>query len=81
MGDMAEILEELGELTQQIQQAKEDKAKKSGQLSEQMKILKTLGVKSTDEGSKTLKKHRAKITQLEKAISKKMAALKEEYEW
>jgi predicted nucleic acid-binding Zn-ribbon protein len=81
MGDMAEILEELGGLTQQIQQAKEDKAKKSGQLSEQMKILKTLGVKSTDEGSKTLKKHRAKITQLEKAISKKMAALKEEYEW
>lgn len=81
MANIDEIMEELEEIRNSIQDAKQEKAECEGALSEQMKTLKSFGVKTVAEGKEKLKILETKITTLEKKIEAGFEKLKENYEW
>jgi predicted nucleic acid-binding Zn-ribbon protein len=81
MSTVEEIMEELKTLKAEIDDAKQIKAEKTGQLSEQMKTLKTFGVNSVEESKKKIASLKKKHEELEKTILADFKVLKEQYEW
>ena len=81
MPDIKEILQNLEVIKQDIASAKQDKAKQEGVLSEHLKALKTLGVKSVSDGTKKMKVLKKEIKALEEEIQDQYIKLDESYEW
>ncbi len=81
MTDINEILSELKDIKEDIDNAKQEKAKAEGVLSEHMRTLKSLGIKSVVDGTKKLKVLKKEIEKLENDIQEKFTVLKESYEW
>ena len=81
MPDMDEILEEFHNIKEGVQEAKQEKAECMGILSEQMKALRSYGVKSVAGGRKKIKTLRGEIERAETKIRELYEELKEKYEW
>ena len=81
MTEIDQIVQELADIKQDIQDAKEEKAKCEGALAEQLKTLKSMGVKSVVDGKKKIMLLKKEILKLETNIQKQYAELKTAYEW
>jgi len=81
MTEIDTIFKELEDLKEQIQEARQEKAEKTGQLSEQMKALKSFGVATIPEAKKQLLVLQKEIKSLEGKITVGFDTLKENYEW
>jgi len=81
MVDIDEILQELKDIKNDIAEAKQEKAKLEGVLSEHLKSLKNMGIKSVADGHKKVKTLKAEIEKLESAIQKQFSSLQQNYEW
>ena len=81
MATVEEIFEELEELKSEIAMAKQDKAEKTGQLSEQMKALKSFGIDSVQDAKKKIISMKKELEELKEKITTSFEKLKENYEW
>lgn len=81
MPTVEEIFAELEKLKEEISLAKQEKAEKTGQLSEQMKTLKSFGVNSIAEATKKVAELQREIPELEEQITTAFTELKANYEW
>jgi len=81
MPTIDEIFTELESLKEEIAAAKQEKAEKTGQLSEQMKALKSFGVNSIQEAKKKIVSLQSEVEKLEVEITEAFKKLKENYEW
>jgi hypothetical protein len=81
MTDIDQIVQELTDIKQDIQNAKEEKAKCEGALTEQLKTLKSMGIKSVVDGKKKVQILKKEILKLEDDIQTQYIELKEAYTW
>ena len=81
MTEIDTIFKELEDLKEQIQEARQEKAEKTGQLSEQMKALKSFGVVTIPEAKKKLLALQKEIKSLEGKITVGFDELRKSYEW
>jgi predicted nucleic acid-binding Zn-ribbon protein len=81
MPTIEDIFEELEQLKSEIGAAKQEKAEKTGQLSEQMKTLKSFDVNSVSEAKKKILFLKKEAAKLEEEITIAFNELKEKYEW
>ena len=79
--NIEQIFEELEGLKEEINIAKQEKAEKTGQLNEQMKALKALGVNSVKEAKKKIEALQKELATIEKSVLQSYQELKENYEW
>ena len=79
--EIEEILEEVKGIQEDINNAKQEKAKSEGILSEHLKTLKSLGVKSVVDGNKKVVILKKENEKSEKDIQDKFSVLQENYEW
>ena len=76
-----EILEEVNSIQEDVTESKQEKAKAEGILSEHIKALKSLCVKSEAEGNKKVPKVKKELEKLKELIISKFEKLSESYEW
>ncbi len=78
---MDNIISDLNKLDREIQTAKTKKATLEGRKVEQIKILESLGAKTTEQGKKLLVSLQKELKGLEDKIDSGYKTLREKYEW
>lgn len=78
---MEAIIKELNKLREEIQSSKTKKAQLEGRREEQLKQLKSFGVKTIEDGQKKLEILNKELGKLETEIQRLFKILKETYQW
>ena len=81
MTTITEVFEEVEVLKDSVSEAKQQKSERVGQLSEQMKILKSFGTETVKDAKDKIEKLKNKKVSVGNKAIKLFDELREQYEW